>query len=74
MLFDSSAAHRIEDARRVAANSRRWWRNSRLLMNRVMPIAYFDRLGYPGSHDINCSNRPVWTRMPGGMEGIGQTT
>ncbi|RQR42630.1 group II intron reverse transcriptase/maturase [Burkholderia sp. Bp9140] len=36
-----------EDARRVAANSRRWWRNSRLLLNRVMPIAYFDRLGVP---------------------------
>jgi len=36
-----------EDARRVAANSRRWWRNSRLLLNRVMPVAYFDRLGVP---------------------------
>lgn len=36
-----------EDARRVAANSRRWWRNSRLLLNRAMPIAYFDRLGVP---------------------------
>ena len=35
------------DARRVAANSRRWWRNSRLLLNRVMPIAHFDRLGVP---------------------------
>ncbi|MBU6491380.1 MAG: group II intron reverse transcriptase/maturase [Burkholderiales bacterium] len=36
-----------EDARRVAANSRRWWRNSRLLLNRAMPIAYFDRIGVP---------------------------
>lgn len=36
-----------EDARRVAANSRRWWRNSRLLLNRAMPIAYFDHLGVP---------------------------
>ena len=35
------------DARRVAANSRRWWHNSRLLLNRAMPIAYFDRLGLP---------------------------
>ncbi|WP_176025774.1 group II intron reverse transcriptase/maturase [Burkholderia vietnamiensis] len=35
------------DAGTVAANSRRWWRNSRLLLNRVMPIAYFDRLGVP---------------------------
>lgn len=35
------------DARRIAANSRRWWHNSRLLLNRAMPIAYFDRLGVP---------------------------
>ncbi|HBY62336.1 MAG TPA: group II intron reverse transcriptase/maturase [Solibacterales bacterium] len=33
------------DARKVAANSRCWWRNSRLALNRAMPIAYFDRLG-----------------------------
>ena len=36
-----------DDARRVAANSRSWWRNSRLALNRAMPIAYFDRLGVP---------------------------
>jgi group II intron reverse transcriptase/maturase len=36
-----------EVAPRVAANSRRWWRNSRLALNRVLPIAYFDRLGVP---------------------------
>ncbi len=35
------------DARRVAANSRCWWRNSRMALNRAMPIAYFDRLGVP---------------------------
>ena len=35
------------DAQRIAANSRRWWRNSRYALNRVMPIAYFDRLGVP---------------------------
>lgn len=35
------------DARTVAANSRRWWRNSRMALNRAMPIAYFDRLGVP---------------------------
>ncbi len=35
------------DARQVAANSRRWWRNSRFLRNRAMPVAYFDRLGVP---------------------------
>jgi len=35
------------DARKVAANSRCWWRNSRPALNRAMPIAYFDRLGVP---------------------------
>ncbi|TLD44255.1 MAG: hypothetical protein FAZ92_03491 [Accumulibacter sp.] len=36
-----------QDAQRIAANSRRWWRNSCLALNRVMPIAYVDRLGVP---------------------------
>jgi len=36
-----------EVAGRIAANSRRWWRNSRYLLNAVMPIAFFDRLGVP---------------------------
>lgn len=31
----------------VARNSRRWWRNSRLALNNVLTIAYFDRLGMP---------------------------
>jgi hypothetical protein len=26
-------------------------------------------LAYPGSHDLNYSNRPVRTRMPGGVGG-----
>jgi len=34
-------------ARRVAANSRRWWRNSDGLLKTVLTIAYFDRLGVP---------------------------
>jgi len=34
-------------AARVAGNARRWWHNSRLELNRIMPIAYFDRLGVP---------------------------
>ena len=34
-------------AKRVAANSRRWWRNSAGLLNSVLTIAYFDRLGLP---------------------------
>ena len=31
----------------VAANSRRWWRNSRMALNNVLTIAHFDRLGVP---------------------------
>lgn len=34
-------------ARRVAGNSRRWWRNSDGLLKTVLTIAYFDRLGVP---------------------------
>jgi len=34
-------------ARRVAANSRRWWRNSDGLLKTVLTVAYFDRLGVP---------------------------
>jgi RNA-directed DNA polymerase len=34
-------------ARQVAANSRRWWRNSGKLLNSVLTIAWFDRLGLP---------------------------
>ena len=36
-----------EQAARVAGNARRWWHNSRMELNRLMPIAYFDRLGVP---------------------------
>lgn len=31
----------------VARNGRRWWRNSKLALNNVLTIAYFDRLGMP---------------------------
>ena len=31
----------------VAFNSRRWWRNSGMLINRVFPVSYFDQLGIP---------------------------
>lgn len=34
-------------AARIARNARRWWRNSAMGLNRVLPIAYFDRLGVP---------------------------
>lgn len=34
-------------ARAVAGNSCCWWRNSRLQLNRVLDIAWFDRMGLP---------------------------
>ena len=34
-------------AKQVAGNCHRWWRNSAMLLNSVLTIAYFDRLGLP---------------------------
>ena len=34
-------------ARQVAGNSRRWWRNSSMALNRALPNALFTRLGVP---------------------------
>ena len=34
-------------AKQVAGNCHRWWRNSAKLLNSVLSIAYFDRLGVP---------------------------
>jgi RNA-directed DNA polymerase len=34
-------------ARKVAANSRRWWRNSGMLLNAVLTLAWSDQLGLP---------------------------
>lgn len=36
-----------ETARKVAGNARRWWRNSRMALNRELSIAWFDSLGLP---------------------------
>jgi RNA-directed DNA polymerase len=36
-----------EVARRVAANSRRWWRNSGMLLNAVLTLKWSDKLGVP---------------------------
>ncbi len=44
-LMARGAAHEV--AKQVAANSRRWWRNSAKLLNRVLTISYFDQLGLP---------------------------
>ena len=38
-----------DDAASIASNARRWWHNSALRLNRVLTIAYFDRLGVPRS-------------------------
>ena len=37
----------VSVAQRVAANSRRWWRNSGKLLNSVLNLAWFDQLGLP---------------------------
>jgi hypothetical protein len=34
-------------AAKVAANGRRWWKNSAKLINVAFPISYFDQLGIP---------------------------
>lgn len=34
-------------ARQVAANSRRWWRNSGMLLNTALPASYYDKHGLP---------------------------
>lgn len=36
-----------EVARRVAANSRSWWRNSGMILNAVLTLDWSDRLGLP---------------------------
>ncbi len=37
----------VDLAARIAGNARRWWRNSRMGLNRVLPVRRFDRLGVP---------------------------
>lgn len=39
------ASHDV--AKQVAVNGRRWWRNSAKLLNGVLTIAHFDRMGLP---------------------------
>lgn len=34
-------------AQRVASNSRRWWRNSSMLLNTALPTSYYDQMGVP---------------------------
>ena len=58
-----------ETARRIAANSRRRWKNSRYLLNSVLTKAWFAEMGLPSLQWPNFSNRPVRTRMPVGVAG-----
>ena len=44
-LTNLGAAEHV--AKRVASNSRCWWRNSAGDLNRILTIAYFDKLGVP---------------------------
>jgi RNA-directed DNA polymerase len=59
------------DARTVAANSRRWWHNSKLLLNRALPTRYFDQLGVPRLGRVTTTSRTArcGTRTPGGVAG-----
>jgi hypothetical protein len=36
-----------ETAQLVAGNTRRWWRNSGMLLNRVLDLRWADKLGIP---------------------------
>ena len=57
-------------AAQVAGNARRWWRNSGMLLElRADDPDGPTNWGYPVSVDLNFSNRPVRTRMPGGVAG-----
>jgi len=52
----------------VAVNSRRWWMNSGRIIHVALPNRYFDQPGWPGN--FHFTNRPVRTRMPGGVAGV----
>lgn len=55
----------------VAANSRRWWRNSGMLLHAVLDQKWCDDLGLIRLFsDLNSPNRPVRTRLQGGVAGV----
>jgi RNA-directed DNA polymerase len=47
----------------VAQNSRRWWRNSRMALNNVLTMAYFDGLGMPRLPLITVDDRAELTHF-----------
>lgn len=48
-IYRELLARRVPEwiARKIAANSCRWWHNSRMALNHALPIKYFDELGLP---------------------------
>jgi len=34
-------------AQQIAGNRRSWWRSSGMLLNSVVTLAWFDRIGFP---------------------------
>ncbi len=60
-------------AKQVAGNCHRWWRNSAKLLNSVLTIASSTKWDCQDCHDLKLSNRPVRTRMPGGVAGAPPT-
>ncbi|HAM51297.1 MAG TPA: hypothetical protein DCP92_11645 [Nitrospiraceae bacterium] len=61
------ASHEL--ASLIEGTGGRWWHHSQSSFNKVLTVAYFDNLGFLDSYDLNFSNRPVRTRMPGGVGG-----
>ena len=51
-------------ANQVAGNCHRWWRNSAMLLNSVLTIAYFDGLGLPRVCRILCKGTIHRKREP----------
>ncbi len=67
---DQGAGASEDVARQVAGNCHRWWRNSGMLLNSVLTLTHFDRLGCRDCPNLKPSSRPVRTRMPGGVAGV----
>ena len=57
------------DARKVAANRRYRCRNSRMRLNRALPVARLTDLACPDPHALKRLNRSVRTRVPAGVGG-----
>jgi phosphoribosylaminoimidazole-succinocarboxamide synthase len=56
----------VEEATTIAANPRRWWGNSRMRLLRRCRSPTSTAWEFRNSPDLNFSNRPARTRVPGG--------